>query len=172
MKEPVKEPVNASGNEPVDEPADDSAAAPRPPQRLRSLVSWQAGKVSTIGARATGRHMPLTARADFAVLAALEEFGPLSQAELGRRLGLDRNDISGTVTRLDASGSVDRRADPGDRRRNLVTLTGAGRTRLEQIQQAADQAQAELLIGLDPAERRALQALLAKLLDAHRPEPA
>ncbi|WP_291760911.1 MarR family transcriptional regulator [Cellulomonas sp. 73-145] len=168
----MNEPVNAPRSQPVDESPDERDAAPRPPQRLRSLVSWQAGKVSTIGARATARHMPLTARADFAVLAALEEFGALSQAELGRRLGLDRNDISGTVTRLDATGSVDRRADPGDRRRNLVTLTDAGAARLQEIQHAADQAQAELLTGLDQAERRALQALLAKLLDAHRPEPA
>src|SRR5262249_15970484 len=58
---------------------------------------------SILGARMTARHMPLTARSDFAVLAALEEYGALSQADLGRRLGLDRNEVSGIVTRL-ASG--------------------------------------------------------------------
>src|ERR1700760_1662897 len=108
--------------------------APRPPARLRELASWQTSKVSTIGARMSARQMPLPARADFAVLAALEEYGPLSQADLGRRLGLDRNEISGIVNRLHTAKHVNRKADPRDQRRNLVTLTAAGRRRLDEIQ--------------------------------------
>jgi DNA-binding MarR family transcriptional regulator len=145
---------------------------PRPPARLRGLTSWQASKVSTLGARMTARHMPLTARSDFAVLAALEEYGPLSQADLGRRLGLDRNDVSGVVTRLASGRHVDRQADPSNRRRNVVTLTASGRRYLEEIQRHADAAQDELLAGLGPAERRQLNELLAKLLSSHRGQPA
>ncbi|MER6224955.1 MarR family winged helix-turn-helix transcriptional regulator [Streptomyces sp. 900105755] len=144
----------------------------RPPARLRALTSWQANKVSTIGARTTARHMPLTARSDFAVLAALEEYGALSQADLGRRLGLDRNDVSGIVGRLQAGGHVDRRVDPANRRRNLVTIQPAGLRYLEQIQLNADKAQAELLSALDADERSHLHALLAKVLTAHAPESA
>ncbi|GHF65361.1 DNA-binding MarR family transcriptional regulator [Amycolatopsis bartoniae] len=144
----------------------------QPPARLRGLASWQANKVSTLGARLTAQRMPLSARADFAVLAALEEYGALSQAEIGRRLGLDRNDVSGILTRLESSHRVDRQADPANRRRNLVTLTAAGRHYLEELQQHADTVQAELLAGLDPAEQRQLQSLLAKLLDSHAPQPA
>ncbi|MBR7828796.1 MarR family transcriptional regulator [Actinospica sp. MGRD01-02] len=144
----------------------------RPPARLRALTSWQANKVSTIGARMTARHMPLTARSDFAVLAALEEYGPLSQADLGRRLGLDRNDVSGIVTRLQEGGYLDRQPDPGDRRRNLVTVNQAGLRYLEETQANADKAQAELLAGLTTDERRQLHALLAKALEAHQREPA
>src|SRR5690242_11644053 len=129
---------------------------PQPPARLRALTSWQANRVSTIGARMTARRMPLTARADFAVLAALEEYGDLSQADLGRRLGLDRNDVSGIVTRLEAGGHVVRQPDPVDRRRNVVTLTPAGTRYLAEIQQHADLAQADLLAGLDANERRQL----------------
>ena len=44
----------------------------QPPARLRGLASWQANKASILGARLTARHMPLTARSDFAILAALE----------------------------------------------------------------------------------------------------
>lgn len=144
----------------------------RPPARLRALTSWQASKVSTIGARMTARHMPLTARSDFAVLAALEEYGPLSQADICRRLGLDRNDVSGIVTRLQAGGYIDRQPDPDDRRRNLVTVNQAGMRYLEETQTKADKAQAELLSGLDMEERRQLHALLAKALEAHQQEPA
>jgi DNA-binding MarR family transcriptional regulator len=144
----------------------------QPPARLRRLTSWQANKVSTLGARMTARHMPLTARSDFAVLAALEECGPLSQADLGRRLGLDRNDVSGIVTRLASGRHVDRQADPASRRRNVVTLTASGRRYLEEIQRHADAAQDELLVGLDPAERHQLNELLAKLLSSHRGQSA
>ncbi|TQL48237.1 DNA-binding MarR family transcriptional regulator [Homoserinimonas aerilata] len=142
------------------------------PARLHALASWQANKVSTIGARMTARHMPLSARAEFAVLAALEEYGSLSQADLGRRLGLDRNDVSGITARLEAGGHVNRKANPADRRRNLVTLTDAGIRYLDEIQRHADVAQGELLVGLDAAERQQLNSLLAKLLQAHKPESA
>src|ERR1700761_4208847 len=144
----------------------------QPPARLRGLASWQANKVSILGARMTARHMPLTARSDFAVLAALEEYGSLSQADLGRRLGLDRNEVSGIVTRLEHDSRGDRQVDPANRRRNLVTLTVAGQRHLQEIQRHADAAQDELLAGLDAAERRQLNALLAKLLGGHKPQPA
>src|SRR5580704_8941036 len=128
----------------------------QPPARLRRLTSWQANKVSILGARMTARHMPLTARSDFAVMAALEEYGILSQADLGRRLGLDRNDVSGIVTRLVDGGHVERETDPANRRRNVITLTAAGKRYLEEIQRHADAAQDELLTGLSSAERRQL----------------
>jgi DNA-binding MarR family transcriptional regulator len=105
-------------------------------------------------------------------LAALEEYGPLSQAGIGRRLGLDRNDVNGILNRLEQHHRVERRADPADRRRNLVSLTGAGRQYLDDLQQYADAVQDELLAGLDTSERRQLQALLAKLLGGHQPQPA
>lgn len=144
----------------------------QPPARLRRLTSWQVNKASILGARMTARHMPLTARSDFAVLAALEEYGPLSQADLGRRLGLDRNDVSGIVNRLAGGRHVDRRADPANRRRNVVTLTAAGKGYLEEIQRHANAAQDELLAGLSTTERQQLGELLAKLLNSHRAQPA
>lgn len=150
----------------------DTDNPPQPPARLRGLVSWQASKISTLGARLTARRMPLGARADFAVLAALEEYGALSQAEIGRRLGLDRNDVNGILNRLESARRVDRHADPADRRRNVVTITAAGRQNLEELQQHADAVQDELLSGLDVAERQQLHSLLAKLLSSHQPQPA
>ena len=146
--------------------------AVQPPARLRGLASWQASKASTLGARLFARRMPLGARTEFAVLAALEEYGTLSQAEIGRRLGLDRNDVNAVLGRLESHQHVDRHADPADRRRNLVTLTPGGRGHLEELQQHADAVQDELLAGLDAAERKQLQGLLAKLLDSHSPQAA
>lgn len=145
---------------------------PEPPDRLRQLVSWQASKVSTVGSRLTARRMPLGARTEFAVLAALEQGGALSQAELGRRLGLDRNDVNAVLNRLQARDDVRRETDPADRRRNLVTLTDGGRRQLQQLQQHADAVQDELLDALDHDERRQLQQLLDKVLRHHPGQPA
>ena len=116
--------------------------------------------------------MPLGARADFAVLAALEEYGALSQAELGRRLGLDRNDVNAIVNRIEADRYVNRESDPDDRRRNSISLTAAGERHIDDLQRHADAVQHELLAGLDQSEQDQLRSLLAKLLDAHKPQPA
>lgn len=150
----------------------DADEAIQPPARLRALASWQANKLSLLGARIFARRMPLGARAEFAVLAALEEYGPLSQADIGRRLGLDRNDVNGILNRLEADRWVSRRPDPADRRRNIVTLTTAGRRYLGELQEHTDAVQDELLDGLDTAEREQLQALLSKVLAAHKAQPA
>ena len=143
-----------------------------PPERLRALTSWQASKVTTLGARLTAQRMPLGARSEFAVLAALEEYGPLSQADIGRTLGLDRNDVNGVMTRLEEGRFVARRPDPTNRRRNIVRTTAAGQRHLQQLQAHADSVQDELLVGLTNAERRQLHQLLEKVLLSHGPQSA
>lgn len=145
----------------------DEDPATQPPARLRALISWQANKVNVVGSRLTAARMPLHARADFAVLAALEEYGRISQADLGRRLGLDRNTINDVVGRLEEGGRVERAADPDDRRRKTVRLAADGRRYLAELQAATDAVQAELTAALSDAEREALRTLLAKLLQAH-----
>ncbi|MFJ3034955.1 MarR family winged helix-turn-helix transcriptional regulator [Curtobacterium pusillum] len=141
-----------------------------PPARLRALVQWQAGKVATVGARLTATRMTLGGRAEFAVLAALEEFGAMSQADLGRRLGLDRNDVADIVGRLDPQRHVDRQPDPSDRRRNIVSITASGRRHLSQLEQIASDVQDELLHGLGDEDREVLRALLARVLQRHGPQ--
>lgn len=106
------------------------------------------------------------------MLAALEEYGALSQADLGRRLGLDRNDVNAVLNRLEPRRYVDRRADLADRRRKLVSVTDAGTHHLTESQRHADTVQEELIHGLDATERLQLQFLLAKLLNSHAPQPA
>ncbi len=145
---------------------------PGAPALLRNLASWQTGRVSTLGARFTAARMPLEARSDFAVLAALQEYGELSQAELGRRLGLDRNNVNGIVTRLEANGHIERRTDPVDRRRNIVAVTAAGSQHLRDLNALALAVQEELLFALDPDERLQLRVLLEKVLISHPAQPA
>jgi DNA-binding MarR family transcriptional regulator len=144
----------------------------QPPAALRHLVSWQAGRVATIGARLTAQYMPLEARSDYAVLSSLDEYGSLSQADLGRLLGLDRNNVNGILVRLETQRMVTRKPDPDDRRRNVVTITRAGRSRLSKLRGHAGLVQRELLAGLDEAERDDLVRLLEKVLANHPAQPA
>lgn len=146
--------------------------SPLPPERLRRLVSWQSNKVGTLGTRLTAGRMPTSARPDFAVLAALEEFGDLSQAAIGRRLGLDRNDVNGIVNRLEGDGRVTRETDPDDRRRNIISVTTVGRAHLDTLQAHADEVQDALLVALSRREREQLITLLDKVLAGHGPQPA
>lgn len=142
------------------------------PARLQALVSWQLSKLTTVAGRLTAQRMPLSGRADSAVLAALEEYGPLSQADIGRLLGLDRNDVNGIVLRLEAVSNLNRQPDASDRRRKVVRITPAGRRRLDELFDQANDVQAELLRTLDPAERDQLRDLLSKVLLGHLPQTA
>ena len=142
------------------------------PARLRALTSWQAGRVATLGARLTAAHMALEARSDFAVLAALDELGPLSQAEIGRSLGLDRANVNRIASRLEQEGLLARTQDPEDGRRQVLRATAEGQAHLADLERSAGRVQDELLVALDRDERDQLRLLLDKVLAAHPAQPA
>lgn len=102
-------------------------------------------------------------RHHFVVLTSLAEQGQASQAALGRRLSIDRSDLHAIVGELERDGLIARVRDPVDRRRNLVTITTAGRTALKRLDALIDDAQRELLAPLSATERRALVRLLERL---------
>lgn len=108
---------------------------------------------------------------DYAFLAALVEFGPASQAELGRRLGFDRSDVVAILNRLQTAGLVLRTLDERDRRRNTVSVTPAGERLLVELDGRVDAAQTDLVEPLSSAERSQLVALLQRVL-AHLDSPS
>jgi MarR family transcriptional regulator, lower aerobic nicotinate degradation pathway regulator len=116
-----------------------------------------ADALSDVGAR----------RPHYAVLAAVEEFGPASQAALGRRCGIDRSDMVALVNELSAAGRLERTPDPDDRRRNVVAITDAGRAFLSGLDRLLRDAQDELLAPLSPRERAELTRLLDAVLAHH-----
>lgn len=136
------------------------------PARLRALPTWLLNQAALQGQRigaetlaAVGAH-----RTHYAVLAALDEFGPDSQAELGRRCGIDPSDMVALMGLLSGDGLVERQPDPADRRRNLVSITRAGRRRLDELAEVVGAAQDELLEPLSDAERGRLVALLTRIV--------
>jgi MarR family transcriptional regulator, lower aerobic nicotinate degradation pathway regulator len=99
----------------------------------------------------------------FRLLAALDQYGPSSQADLGRHTGIDRSDVVAALTELVDHELARRQPDPYDGRRNVVTITRRGRSTLERLDRALDGVQEEMLRPLLPQERRTLVRLLAKL---------
>lgn len=120
--------------------------------------------------RVTQRHLAIFAGAipgltprQFAALARLAAAGPLSQNHLGRETAMDAATIKGVVDRLRAQRLVATAADPGDGRRLVVRLTGAGRALFEATRDMALAVSEHTLAPLDAAERAALMALLTRL---------
>ncbi|MBF6351714.1 MULTISPECIES: MarR family winged helix-turn-helix transcriptional regulator [Nocardia] len=137
--------------------------------RLHSLPTRLINQTALLADRATEQAMAGTGsrRYHYAVLTTLHEGGASSQAELGRRTGIDRSDIVAVLNDLVARGFVERATDPGDRRRNIVNLAEPGRDHLRELDRRLDLAQQDLLAALSAAERRTLVALLGRILDDH-----
>jgi MarR family transcriptional regulator, lower aerobic nicotinate degradation pathway regulator len=104
----------------------------------------------------------------YRILAALDEFGVASQAELGRRCSMDRSDVVAAINELAEQGHVERTPDPDDRRRNRVTLTTAGHRQLRRMDRALDRVQDDLLGPLSTEDRQTLTSLLTRLLTHHQ----
>ena len=100
----------------------------------------------------------------FRLLAALDQYGPSSQADLGRYTGIDRSDVVAALNELVDDGLARREPDPADGRRNVVTITRRGRSALERVDAALDDVQAAVLAPLTPKERTTFVRLLAKLV--------
>jgi DNA-binding MarR family transcriptional regulator len=103
----------------------------------------------------------------YRLLATLEEFGPASQAALGRRSGIHVSDMVATINELAERDLVERAPDPSDRRRNVISLTAEGERQLRRLERQLADTQDELLAPLSPEERQRLTELLSKLLDHH-----
>lgn len=141
----------------------------RAPTRVRAKPSWLLNQAALPANRlvAAGLAGVDGRRHHYVLLAALDEGGPASQADLSRRTSIDRSDMVAAVNELAEQGLVQRSPDPADRRRNVVSLTAAGRRHLGRLERLLDRAQDELLAPLSPEERRALVDLLTRVVDHH-----
>jgi len=153
-------------------PARLTAAPARPtaaPVRLTDKPTWLISQVSTHAHRLlTERLATAGARGyHYRLLAALQEFGPASQASLGRRTSMDRSDVVAAINDLASRGQVERAPDLADHRRNVITITPAGAAHLQRLDGLLTDVQDELLAPLAPDERTLLTGLLARLLEYH-----
>ncbi|MDQ7910749.1 MarR family transcriptional regulator [Phytohabitans sp. ZYX-F-186] len=142
---------------------------PASSSRMWELPSWLLTQTATHAGRLVSEGLAtLDARGyHFRVLTTLEELGPASQATLGRRGGVHLSDLVATINELAERGYVERAPDPEDRRRNVVTITAAGRRQLRRLEKQLVRIQDELLAPLSPQERDEFAQLLTRLLRHH-----
>jgi DNA-binding MarR family transcriptional regulator len=102
---------------------------------------------------------------EWRVLAHLAQSDQVSVREVQARVDMDKSKISRAAARLEASGLIEKRANPEDRRLLDMRLTDAGRTLFARIVPIANAYQAEILAQL-AAEAPAFRTALLRLLDA------
>ena len=100
------------------------------------------------------------------VLATLRRSGPpyeLRPSELTGTLMLTSSGTTKRLDRLERAGLIERSPDPQDRRGVVITLTKAGRERIDATTEAHLANERRLLAALSAAEREQLADLLRKL---------
>lgn len=147
-----------------------SQPEPTRPVDADGFRSWPTGRLLSTAARLVEHSWEEVLRAHGATHAGLIALhtltdGPRSQRDMARACRVTDQTMSRTVERLERGGFVTRATDPGDERRQRVSITASGRDTYSRLL-ALEQDDESLTSGVsDPA---ALRALLIELISARR----
>jgi DNA-binding MarR family transcriptional regulator len=102
-------------------------------------------------------------------LKVIDALAPVSQREVGERLGVHPSDMVRVVDQLEEYELVSRVRTATDRRRYDLTITDKGRDVLDHWSVIAEEVDADFYGVLSETEQRQLEKLLAKLAQHHFP---
>ena len=99
----------------------------------------------------------------YSILALLEEGARTTQAGIADALGMDASMLVSLLDSLEERGLIERKRDPSDRRRQMVTMTAAGRRQLTAFRKLVRRLEDDFLEALSDEERQELHDLLLKV---------
>jgi DNA-binding MarR family transcriptional regulator len=149
-------------------PAASAKPAGGAPADLRSSTGYLLARLGAESRRRWARMLAdhgLTPH-HFGVLMTLDHLGTAHQRRLSELVGVDPRNAVPILDLLHQRGLIQRAGDPADRRRRAVRLTPTGRRLLNQLRQAADAVEADMLKDLDDHQQATLHRLLRTLFEA------
>jgi DNA-binding MarR family transcriptional regulator len=112
----------------------------------------------------TAYQLSPAARQALAVLDGAD--GPLSPTEVARRLIVTTASITSLLDTLQRRDLIERRPDPADRRRLLITITPAARDLVRSFVPEIVALQASVMQGIPEQDRRQFAAVLTRIREA------
>jgi DNA-binding MarR family transcriptional regulator len=141
-------------------------ATPAPPVKVADSLSFLLNKLAQLAGRRMAEALaPLGMQPrESGILAAIAQFGAMSQQRIGEILLIDRTTMVMSVDRLEELGLVERVRQPSDRRVFLVELTDKGRAAVPQAQRLLEAFEADLLAPLSAQEQKRFRGALYKIV--------
>lgn len=100
-----------------------------------------------------------------AALGMLSKCGPVRSSDLAKELFLDQSTVSRHVAHLEASGLVEKVADPSDRRATQLHLTDLGHKHIHDFWHKRIDAMREGFDHWDPQDLRTLKNLMTRYVE-------
>ncbi|MDF1666109.1 MAG: MarR family transcriptional regulator [Planctomycetota bacterium] len=97
------------------------------------------------------------------ILDALDRMGEVSQADLAAEFAVSAASMSTMTSRLLKSGLIERKTDPQELRRNLLSLTKSGRSKLKSVYQVWGEIEQDIIQILGAEKAQHLAALSREL---------
>jgi DNA-binding MarR family transcriptional regulator len=140
------------------------AAGPSP--SVDSEITWLLHRAAQRMRGATGEQAQRHGLAlrDYIVLSALDKTPGLTQAELGKALGLDKTTLMSQLDGLERRGLVVRHSAPRDRRLRIPVITDDGEALRAKVADACAAVEASVLDGFGPDQVRTLRRLLFSII--------
>ena len=141
-------------------------STPGPKPSIDSEITWLLHRAAQRMHVATGEQAEkhgLQLR-DYIVLSALDKTPNLTQAELGKAIGLDKTTLMSQLDRLERGGLVVRHTDPRDRRIRIPAITDEGQALRATVADACATVEAAVLGDFGQDQVQALRHMLFTII--------